>query len=319
LRPRAAVHSVEAVRRRLIASLAALSLLLALAGGTAAGADVPDYPVSYDFLTSAVLAGLRVDADPPGANIWTCHPSAEHPEPVVLVHGTGGNKNDNWPTYAPLLADNGYCVYAFTYGVLPGTGVPLNQIGGITTIESSAQQMADFVDRVLAATGASKVDLVGHSQGTLMPDYYAKFLGGASKIDKYVSLAPLWHGTNLLESAALMQLGAAYGFTPPEPAFGSFPEMERGSPFFAHLGDVKVPGITYTNIVSTHDELVVPYKSGIEPGMINIVLQKQCKLDLTDHFEIVSDPVAAVDVLNALDPQHPRPVPCRLVLPFEGL
>jgi triacylglycerol lipase len=95
--------------------------------------------------------------------------------------------------------------------------------------------------------------------------------------------------------------------------------MERGSPFLAHLGDVKVPGITYTNIVSTHDELVVPYTSGIEPGMTNIVLQKQCHLDLTDHFEIVSDPVAAVDVLNALDPQHPRPVPCRLVLPFEGL
>ena len=94
-------------------------LALLVAAAAAVGAVVPSgaqaasgtpYPVPYDFLTSAVLAGLRVDADPPGANIWSCRPSAAHPEPVVLVHGTGGNKNDNWQTFAPLLADNGYCV-----------------------------------------------------------------------------------------------------------------------------------------------------------------------------------------------------------------
>jgi pimeloyl-ACP methyl ester carboxylesterase len=306
------------MRRLVTAGIAGLAAVVAGVLVASSASAAATYKVRYDFLTSAVLAGLRVDADPPGANIWTCHPSSAHPEPVVLVHGTGGNKNDNWQTYAPLLADNGYCVYAFTYGVLPGTGVPLNQVGGIASIESSAAQMAAFVDRVLAATGANKVDLVGHSQGTLMPDYYAKFLGGASKIDKYVSLAPLWHGTNLAESATLAQLGAAYGFTLPEPAFGSGPEMLTGSPFLAHLGDVRVPGITYTNISTRYDELVVPYTSGIEPGMTNIVVQHQCAADLSDHLEIVADPIAAADVLNALDPAHPRRVPCRLVLPFEG-
>jgi triacylglycerol lipase len=299
-----------------VAAVLACSAALVLAASPASART--KYPVRYDFLTSAVLAGLRVGADPPGANIWTCRPSAAHPNPVVLVHGTGGNENDNWQTYAPLLANNGYCVYAFTYGVLPGVGVPLNQVGGITTIESSAAQMAAFVDRVLAATGATKVDVVGHSQGTLMPDYYAKFLGGAAKIDKYVSLAPLWHGTNLAESATLAQLGAAYGFTLPEPAFGSAPEMLAGSPFLAQLGDVRVPGITYTNISTRYDELVVPYTSGIEPGMTNITVQQQCAADFSDHLEIVADPVAAADVLNALDPAHPRKVPCQLVLPFVG-
>lgn len=79
-----------------------------------------------------------------------------------------------------------------------------------------------------------------------------------------------------------------------------------------------VPGITYTNIVTKYDQLVVPYTSGIEPGMTNIIVQDQCPLDFSDHFEIVADPVGAADVLNALDPEHPRPVPCVLVLPLVG-
>ena len=41
-------------------------------------------------------------------------------------------------------------------------------------------------------------------------------------------------------------------------------------------------------------------------------------VDLSDHVEIASDPVAAADVLNALDPAHPVPVPCELVLPGVG-
>jgi triacylglycerol lipase len=299
-----------------------LATTVVAVGADGASATTPHYPVPYDFLTPAVLAGLRVDADPPGANIWTCHPSPAHPEPVVLVHGTGGNKNDNWQTFAPLLANNGYCVYAFTYGVLPGAGLPLSQVGGLAPIESSAVQMASFVDRVLAATGASKVDIVGHSQGTFMPDYYAKFLGGANKIDKYVSLASLWHGTNLLAAGTLMKLGAAYGFHVNEQAFGAGGEMIAGSQFVATLrsgGTPAVAGITYTNIVTKHDELVVPYTSGIEAGMTNIVVQNQCGLDLSDHVELAADPVAAADVLNALDPAHPRPVPCRLVLPFGAV
>lgn len=311
--------------RRFLAPLgglvAAAALVAAtLSGGPGAGASTGQLPVPYDFTVSAVLAGVNAYADPPGANDWSCRPSAAHPVPVVLVHGTGGNKNTNWQTYAPLLHNNGYCVYALTYGVLPRAGLPLDQVGGLGLIENSAAQLAAFVDQVLAATHTAKVDIVGHSQGTLMPDYYAKFLGGGEKIDKYVSLAPLWHGTDVLGSAQLADLGRAYGFPVDDPNFGAGAEMLRGSAFMTKIraGGVIVPGITYTNIATEHDELVVPYTSGIEPGMTNIVLQHQCALDYSDHLEIVADPIAAVDVLNALDPAHPRAVPCHLVLPFVG-
>ena len=185
------------MRRALIALLALTS---AVAGGLAAApasSAADQYPVSYNFLSSAVLAGANVDGDAPGSNLWDCKPTARHPRPVVLVHGTAGNKNTNWQTYAPLLANNGYCVFALTYGVAAGTPTGVDQFGGLDTIETSAQQLKEFVAKVRPATGARQVDIVGHSQGTLMPNYYAKFLGGAPYIHSYVSLAPLWHGTNL--------------------------------------------------------------------------------------------------------------------------
>ncbi len=309
--------------------LAATALAAGLVAAPAqAAAPKPPLPVTYSFLLPAVIAGLGIDADPPGANDWSCKPSAAHPTPVVLVHGLTGSKATNWQTYAPLLANEGYCVYALTYGQVKNVvSPPYDQVfGGFGPIEESAAQLSTFVDRVLASTGAAKVDIVGHSEGTLMPNYYAKFLNGAAKIDKYVSIAPLWHGTDPAGLATLSQIGTPFGVTPVinaalQPVFASGPQLLTGSPFIEKMrsgGGPAVPGITYTNIVTRYDELVLPYTSGIEPGMTNYTVQDYCGLDLSEHFQIVADPVAAALVLNALDPAHPRPVPCRLVLPFVG-
>jgi triacylglycerol lipase len=246
---------------------------------------------------------------------------------VVLVHGFLGDRVTNWQTYGPLLKNNGYCVFALTYGASPNIPAPYNQaLAGLEPIPQSAAELKTFVARVLAATHARKVDIVGHSEGTVVPDYYAKFLGGARYIDKYVSLASLWHGTNPLGLGSLYKLASIYGFAPVADAItGAFApvatEFLTGSPTVAQLrsgGTPAVAGITYTNIVSKDDELVVPYTSGIQPGMTNEVVQNYCKTDFTEHFEIVADPVAQALVLNALDPAHPRHVPCTLVLPFVG-
>jgi triacylglycerol lipase len=299
---------------------------LVIAGATAlvaapASTAADQYPVSYNFLSSAVLAGAQLDADAPGSNIWDCKPTSQHPRPVVLVHGTAGNKNTNWQTYAPLLANNGYCVFALTYGVTAGTPKGLDQLGGLDKIETSAQQLKEFVARVRQATGASQVDILGHSQGTLMPNYYAKFLGGAPYIHSYVSLAPLWHGTSTGSAGQMNQSMNIYAPSADQtPGCAACSEMGSDSAFMQKMrsGGVAVKGITYTNIVTRYDELVSPYTSGIEPGMHNITVQDGCATDYTEHFEIAADPVAAGYVLNALDPAHPRPVPCKVVLPFEG-
>ena len=166
---------------------------LAFAVRSAAAAYGP-YPVSFSVPQAVLTAALSSTTPPPGANIWSCTPSAAHPNPVVLVHGLAANMVDNWDTISPLLADNGFCVYAFTYGTDPGEPY----IGGLQAMEQSAPQLASFVNQVLAATGASKVDLVGHSEGTVMPRYYMEFLGGAAQVNRYVMLTPIWHGTQLL-------------------------------------------------------------------------------------------------------------------------
>ena len=301
--------------RRLAGLIAVvLATLVALVGPSSA-AD--EYPVTYNFLPSAVLGGAQADA--PGSNDWQCRPTARHPRPVVLVHGTFGNQSTNWQTYAPLLANHGYCVFALTYGVV-SYGDPLSErFGGMGRIQDSARELKAFVARVLRATGARKVDLVGHSQGTLMPNYYAKFLGGGDTIRRYVSLAPLWHGTEVASVGPLTAktFGADDEATPHCVACG---QMAADSDFIKKMraDGVAVDGIAYTNIMTEYDQLVRPYTSGRERGMHNVVVQDHCETDYAEHFEIAADPVAARVVLNALDPQRAKPVPCTYVAPYVG-
>jgi triacylglycerol esterase/lipase EstA (alpha/beta hydrolase family) len=266
-------------------------------------------------------------SSPPGANNWSCHRIPAHPEPVVLVHGLGANMSENWQFLSPRLAQEGYCVFALTYGVDPrATFPPFDQMGGVVPMEQSAVELSAFVDKVLAATRATKVDIVGHSEGSLMPDYYVKFLGGAAKVDRYVGLTPLWNGTNMLGLATMDQYGQPLGLTAPvktgvEQFCGSCPEFLTGSPFIVKLnsgGGPAVPGVTYTDLMTRYDEAVVPYTSGNLPGATNIVVQDQCPSDVSEHAAMAYDGVVARDVLNALDPTHPLPVTCSALPPFTG-
>ncbi|AUG80579.1 lipase [Kitasatospora sp. MMS16-BH015] len=305
------------VRAAVVPVLAAAGLLAA--AGQPAGA-AGGYPVDYHFATGFVAGFFGPGQAPPGANDWSCRPTAAHPDPVVLVHGTFENQNDNWHAAAPLLADNGYCVYAFNYGAAQG-----DPIQGTGPVAVSAGQLASFVDRVLAATGAAEVDLVGHSQGGMMPRYYLKYLGGAAKTARLVSLAGSHNGTTI---DGITELGRQIGLLEPanavlDLACRACVEQEVGSPFLADLnaGGETVPGVEYTAITTRFDEVVTPYTNALlpaAPNVTDITLQDQCALDASDHLEIAADPIAMTDVLNALDPAHPRPIPCQVVLPVTG-
>jgi triacylglycerol lipase len=238
---------------------------------------------------------------------------------VVLVHGLGANQSASWQTMAPLLANEGYCVFALTYGQRPVPGYDGDTFGGLTKMEKSAEQLKTFVAKVLSTTGARQVDIVGHSEGTLMPNYYVKFLGGARYVKRYISIAPIWHGTQM---AAAADAATAAGLDPDTfmSMCQSCTEFAPNSAFMKKMreGGVVVPGVDYTNIVTKYDELVVPYTSGIQSGMRNYVLQDGCDTDFSEHFEIVSDRRASVIVLNTLDPTRSEALPCDVVAPFVG-
>lgn len=315
--------------RRGFALLGGVAIALAaLATPAVAAAGKKDLPVPYG-ISAALTAELAApNSDPPGSNDWSCTPSAEHPEPVVLVHGLSASKTTNWQTISPLLANNGYCVYALTYGVPAPNVFPQNQIGGLLPMEDSARELDAFVTRVLDATGAAKVDLVGHSEGTVMPEYWLQFLGGAAKTDKYVAVTPIYHGT-LTEPLPTAQLADALGVREPASAVvglvcGSCPQFVAGSPYVKRMnaqpGGPAVPGVTYTSVMTRYDELVVPYTSGRldAPNATNIVVQDGCEVDLSDHLSIISTARTGQIVLNALDPAHASPPPCRPSLPLLG-
>lgn len=309
------------MRRKLIAALGSAVALLFTCSGTATAEELP---VSYNFFAGIPAEFADHGGSLPGSNDYECKPSAEHPNPVVLAHGTGGSQQTNWGTYVPLLKNEGYCVFALTYGEPEGFPWPMTAIGGMGRMEDSAREFATFVDGVLAATGASKIDIVGHSQGTIVPAYYAKYLGGRDNIDKYVSLAPAWNGTTVAGADIIGEQMRRLGVTPETiPICHACAQLDPASPFMQAIreGGYYFPEIEYTNIATKYDELIVPYWSGLPPGgdnVRNIVVQDGCEVDYTEHAGIAGSRRAAYFVLNALDPENPRPVPCDRAAPFSG-
>jgi triacylglycerol lipase len=151
------------------------------------------------------------------------------------------------------------------------------------------------VDGVLAKTGAAKVDIVGHSQGGMMPRYSIKNLGGAAKVDDLVGLAPSNHGTT-------NPLAPYGGATCP-----ACVEQAAGSPFITALnaGDETPGDVSYTQIETRYDEVVTPYTSAFLSGGTNVLLQDKCPADVSEHLAIVGDPIALQWALDALS--HPGP------------
>jgi triacylglycerol esterase/lipase EstA (alpha/beta hydrolase family) len=252
---------------------------------------------------AGVMAAVAVQA---GEDDWDLPLTQEHPRPVVLVHGTFGNRGYTWTEAAPLLRRNGYRVFRPDYGrhldpVLFGLG----------DIKESARQLGEYVDEVLRRTGAGQVDMVGFSQGGMMPRYYLNALGGAPKVRHLVGIAPSNHG---ITAEGLMNLarqipGAielveqrAVQVTVP-----AWPQLQHDHPFqreLAALGD-STEGVRHTVIATRHDDVVTPYTSctlaETEGRYVrNIVLQDIDPEDHTPHVSMPYNPTVLKEVLKAL-------------------
>ncbi|KAF9987225.1 hypothetical protein BGZ75_000890 [Mortierella antarctica] len=154
-------------------------------------AESPTFPTT----TQGAIAGL---------NNWDCKPSREHPNALVLVHALFPNDIINWFYMAPKFVAEGYCVFSLSYGAMNNQTI----LFGLDSMETSAQQLADFIDRVLAATNTNQVDILGQSEGSLMPRYYLKHLGGAPKVLDSPFLKELNEGGDTVPGVQYLMIGS---------------------------------------------------------------------------------------------------------------
>ena len=302
--------------RTVVAAVVALVATLAVLGGAAgpASADVlagPDGGIGT--LAEALVLSLPAPATPPpGANDWSCRPSAAHPRPVVLVNGTWMGGFANFNALAPYLVAHGYCVFDPTIeGDIPGFVLKTNG-----DIGRMARDLGVDVDKVLAATGASQVDLVGHSLGGgALPRASLKWFGGAAKVHSLIGINPSNHGSYVANALAPLSpvLGTALG----QQAVGSALNTALDA------GGDTVPGVHYTVIASRIDEVLVPssnsyLRAGPGATVDDVAIQDVCPVDLSEHLASPYDEVVFELVRNALDPAHATPVRCRLSLPVVG-
>ncbi|MDT0305515.1 alpha/beta fold hydrolase [Streptomyces sp. DSM 44917] len=299
------------MRRAVVAVVVTVCAAVSLGAGGVGAASAEEggerYPVG-DLGTSIKNFFFSPDA-PAGANDWSCTPSEEHPEPVVIVHGTTSNFGSAGAMIAPTLANEGYCVYGFNYGAVPYSA---GRLFGLGDIEESARTMSAFVDRVLESTGADRVDVIGGSQGGMMPNYYIKRLGGAAQVRTMIGLGPTNHGTTmngLVElGRTLHVLGLVNDFYRLIGA-PAYIQQEAGSEFQEELfadGDT-VPGVRYLTIATAHDTTVTPVTNSFlrGPDSTNILLQDLCPDDPVSHSGMSFDGPIMQLILNELGPREP--------------
>ncbi|MGW3104608.1 esterase/lipase family protein [Streptomyces sp. NPDC001100] len=172
--------------------------------------------------------------------------AASH-DPIVFVHGLSGSAS-GWNDWVADFEADGYSsseLFAWSYDWTQSN---------VTT----ASQLATEVKSVLAQTGASKVDIVGHSMGTLSSRYFLKNLGGTSYVDHFVSVAGVNHGTDIASLCAWL--------------YTSCKEMQTGSSFLTALnsGDETPGSVSYAAYWSDCDEAINPDTSAELSGATNV-------------------------------------------------
>ncbi|UGQ47880.1 esterase/lipase family protein [Massilia endophytica] len=161
--------------------------------------------------------------------------------PVLLIHGYGCN-GGYWYSLRALLRQRR----------ISHDAVDLEPM--TADIDSYVEQVAQGVQRLLAATGQRELVLVGHSMGGLVGRAYLRKYGWAH-VARLVTLGTPHHGT------ALASLGLGENAR----------QMRRGGDWLASLNadDTKTRS-RITSIWSHHDNIIAPQDSCALPGAKNI-------------------------------------------------
>jgi triacylglycerol lipase len=167
-------------------------------------------------------------------------------DPILFVHGWSESAS-LWNTMIARFEKDGYpksYLSAYSYNTSQSNKV------------DAEKEVKSHVESLLKTTGATKVDIISHSMGSLNTRWYVKFLGGESKVDDWVSLGGPNHGTETA-NACSFQVACQ--------------EMQIGSKFLSELnaGDETPGTVNYGTWWSPCDEIINPDESVILTGATN--------------------------------------------------
>ncbi|UGT44140.1 hypothetical protein LTV02_12435 [Nocardia yamanashiensis] len=182
--------------------------------------------------------------------------------------GTTADTATQWDTMLTTVRAAGHCAFLFQGGIING-----NRWTG--DIPSAAQQVADFVTEVRRTTGADQVDIIAHSAGTIVANYFLKVLGGAPVVAHAVLLTPEVRGCD--GAGFFSALGIKNSPISPVQALSAFPflgtvlaliapdkanlvQMLPSSPVYQAVfnGPITQPGVRYSVLSTRNDELATP-------------------------------------------------------------
>lgn len=279
-------------RRHLVASgIAMLAMAMAVPAAAQAAFAPLDHPGPKLSVPKHKLRGSLTCK----GNIAT----ANRP-PILLVPGTSlkPKVNFSW-NWEPALAQRGWPYCAVT---LPNNGM--------SDIQVSGEYLVHALRRLHARSGR-RIDVVGYSQGGMVPRWALRFWPGTRKmVDDVVGLSPSNHGT--VTAIPDCARGCA----------ASFWQQRSDARFMAALNSraETFGGISYSSIYTNTDEVVVPNAGprassalhGKRGRIANVAIQAVCPNDASDHLAIGSyDNTAyqlAIDALTHRGPAHPSRV-----------
>jgi pimeloyl-ACP methyl ester carboxylesterase len=196
-----------------------------------------DVPAADSERTSRSTSGSRATATQP----------SPPKRPVLLIHGYLATRG-SLHLLERNLARRGHVVMSYKLG-------PIN----LGDIRDSAGLIARKVESIVAQTGLTEVDVVGHSMGGLVGLYYLKRLGGRHRVRRLVLLGTPTRGT---WSAILGLFTAPLGL--------ASLQLLPGSPFLRELADMPLPqGVDVVSIGAERDWLA-PLGSTVLQGVRHI-------------------------------------------------
>ncbi|MEW5735131.1 MAG: hypothetical protein AB1921_09770 [Thermodesulfobacteriota bacterium] len=125
------------------------------------------------------------------------------------------------------------------------------------SLRDGGARIGKAVDEVLAETGQDKVLIVAECNGGVATRYYIEKLGGAPKVERFITYVSAHHGTTW-----------AGNFN----VFPSASEIRPQSGYMKEMNESKPPEngpLTFSIYICT-DEIMKPYTTSMLPGAVNI-------------------------------------------------